>query len=370
MNGQNIKRLEDRNRAILMDELKKTRNSVKRRMFFSAALTAAAIFLTEYISLQFHLLLFITWLLPLVLALLSRKTKLRYYSFIGSCFTLVLLKLAIQNMYTLESRLIVLAAWIIVVISIFFIEHSRMKYREAFKLAFVPEALSQVFTDLDYVPDKGISQQTVASTRMMYAGDRFRSEDFISARYKNVGFEQSDVLIQRRNHNNSKHTGARASKSGYTTTFRGRWLIFDFNKQFRSNLQIIQKGFRNTKKKHLFRKSVSLLNPVEMESSAFNKKFKVYAANAHEAFYIITPVFMERIQNLAAHNKGKLMFCFVGNKLHIAFQDGKDSFEPGSALKPLNEEKTTQKIRGEIEVITQFIDELSLDNNLFVQSES
>jgi len=363
-------RIEERNRMILMDEMKRTRNAVKRRTLLSVVLAAAAIFLTEYISLQFNVLLFITWLLPLILALLSRKTKLRYYSFIGSSITLVLLKLAIQNMYTPQSRLIVIAAWIIVVISVLSIELAREKYRQAFKLAFVPEALAQVFTDLDYDPDKGISQQTIANTRMMYIGDRFQAEDYVSGRYKNVGFEQSDVLIQRRNSNNkSTDTRIRVSKSSYTTTFQGRWLIFDFNKQFRFKLQIIQKGFRNTKKKHLFRKSVSLLDSVELESTDFHKKFKVFAQNEHEAFYIITPVFMERIQNLTAHSKGKLMFCFIGNRLHIAIQDNKDSFEAPSVFKRIDEEKATRKIREEIEVITQFIDELSLDNNLFVQGE-
>lgn len=254
-----------------------------------------------------------------------------------------------------------------VIFSMLLTNKPRKRYRAAFKQAFVRHALESVFTDLTYQPDWGISYDTIAATKMMYMGDRYHSEDYICARYRNVRFEQSDVHIEeeRQSTDSDGHT-----HTEYVTIFRGRWMIFDFNKQFRANVQIAQKGFRTAKRKRFFGKKETLFKKVEMESETFNKAFQVYAQDEHDAFYIITPAFMERIQNLAAHNKGKMMLCFVGNRLHIAIHDNKDSFEPGSVFKPIDEEKVTQKLRSEIEVITQFIDELSLDNNLFVQSES
>ena len=240
------------------------------------------------------------------------------------------------------------------------------RYRAAFKEAFVERSLQSIFTNLYYEPTQGISYDTIASTKMMYMGDRFHSEDYIHARYKDVRFEQSDVHIEeeRQTTDSKGHTSTH-----YVTIFRGRWMIFDFNKEFRAKVQIAQKGFPNAKRKRFFGKKETLFKKVEMESASFNKAFQVYAQNEHDAFYIITPAFMERVQNLSARNKGKLMFCFIGNRLHIAIHDGKDSFEPGSVFKPINEAQVMQRIRDEIEVITQFIDELSLDNDLFVQED-
>ena len=248
------------------------------------------------------------------------------------------------------------------IVSTLIMKKPRQRYRTAFKQAYVQRSLQSVFTDLDYHPDWGISYDAIAATKMMYMGDRFHSEDYIHARYKNVRFEQSDVHIEeeRQSTDSDGHT-----HTEYVTIFRGRWMIFDFNKEFRANVQIAQKGFPNAKRKRFFGKKEELFKKVEMESESFNKAFQVFAQDEHDAFYIITPAFMERVQNLAAHNKGKLMFCFVGNRLHIAIHDNKDSFEPGSMFKRPNEEAVTQKLRSEIEVITQFIDELSLDNDLF-----
>lgn len=257
---------------------------------------------------------------------------------------------------------IFLALFFGVIVGAVLTNKATQSYRKAFKQLYVRRSLETVFTELEYDPGQGISYDTIAATKMMNMGDRFRSEDYISARYRDIGFEQSDVHIEEehksRDSNGHTHTS-------YVTIFRGRWMIFDFNKEFRANLQIAQKGFQTAKRKRFFGKKETLFKKVEMESDAFNRAFQVFAQNEHDAFYIITPAFMERIQNLSARNKGKLMFCFVGNRLHIAIHDRKDSFEPGSFFKAIDEQKVMTKIRGEIETITQFVDELNLDNNLF-----
>ncbi|MBO4212057.1 MAG: DUF3137 domain-containing protein [Oscillospiraceae bacterium] len=253
-----------------------------------------------------------------------------------------------------------------ILFGIIFTRKLSQQYREAFKRSYVRRALEAVLTDVDYDYERGISHDTIAATKMMVMGDRFHSEDYVSGNYHGIGFEQSDVHIE------EKHTSRDAnghSSTHYVTIFRGRWMIFDFNKQFRANLQIVQKGFPTAKRKRFFGKKETLFKKVEMEASDFNKQFQVFAQNEHDAFYIITPSFMERIQTLAAHNKGKLMFCLVGNRLHIAIHDRKDSFEPGSVFKHTSEQELMQKIRKEIETITQFVEGLNLENDLFYGGE-
>ena len=236
------------------------------------------------------------------------------------------------------------------------------KYRDKFKNTFVLKSLEKMFTDLIYKPDRGIPYSTIAATQMMYMGDRYHSEDYICAKYKDIKFEQSDVHIEEE-HQTTDSDGHTTTE--YITIFRGRWMIFDFNKEFKANVQISQKGFSNSKVKRFFGKKEEVFKKVFMESESFNKKFNVYAQNEHDAFYIITPSLMERIERLAQRNKGKLLFCFINNKLHIGIHDNKNSFEPGSVFKQINEEETLNKISQEIETITQFVNELNLDNDLF-----
>lgn len=236
------------------------------------------------------------------------------------------------------------------------------EYKKIFKNTFVVKALESQFTDLIYKPEIGMPYATIASTNMMYMGDRYSSEDFISAKYKNIKFEQADVHIERKETTTDSegHT-----QTYYVTIFKGRWMIFDFNKDFKANVQISQKGFGNSKVKTFWGRKEELFKKVQMESESFNKKFNVFAQNEHEAFYIITPSLMERIERLENNNKGKLLLCFINNRLHIGIYDGKDSFEPGSIFKKIDEDEITSRIAKDVETITQFVDELNLDNTLF-----
>ena len=229
----------------------------------------------------------------------------------------------------------------------------------AFKETFVKKSLETVFTDLVYEPEKGLDSSVISNTRMMNMGDRYTSNDFISGRYKDIRIVQADVHIE------EKHQTT--DSDGHTTTtwvtiFRGRWMVFDFNKLFKANIQVSQKGFGNSRISNWG--AQVKYKKVMMEDQAFNNSFRTYAQDEHEAFYILTPSLMEKIKNLTNNISGKLLFCFVDNKLHIGLQNGKDSFEH-SIYKQIDEEKVTNEISQDIKLITNFVDELSLDNTLF-----
>ena len=235
---------------------------------------------------------------------------------------------------------------------------SRDRYRTAYKRTFVKGALQSQFTDLVYSPREGIPRETITATQMMSMGTSFHAEDYVRARYRDIPFEQSDVLIQ-------QSTGKTV-----VTIFQGRWMIFDFNKPFRANFQIVQKGFPCAKHRRFFGAEDSLFQRISMESEAFNEEFRVYARDAHDAFYVITPALMERLQRLANHCEGKLMFCFVGNRLHIAIHDNRDYFEPGSIFREIEAQNATWKDCSELSAVTGLISELSLDNDLFKREDS
>ena len=104
---------------------------------------------------------------------------------------------------------------------------------------------------------------------------------------------------------------------------------------------------------------------IELEDVVFNKKFKVFGVNAHDVFYILTPHMMNKIKELEEKIDGHLLFCFIDSKLHIAINNNEDSFEPKSVFKKLDENEILSKVEKEIELITMFVDDLDLDNNLF-----
>lgn len=299
----------------------------------------------------------------------NKRKKYRNRIFLSLIITAIIFYfIAINASIIYESIIEFSIAGIILGFVIFILLTSKPKkeYSKAYKDYIVLRGLKEIFSDLKYIPDKGMPYSIIADTHMMYMGDIYQSNDFISGKYKDVAFSQADVDIQEERETTDSDGN---TTTYYVTIFRGRWMVFDFNKEFKANVQVAQKGFGNNivKKRGLFSKKDdnSYYQNVKMESESFNKRFNVYAQSEHEAFYILTPSLMEKIERLDDNNKGKLLLCFINNRLHIGLYDKKDSFEAPNCLFKINEEKELNRTNGDIKVITQFIDELNLDNTLF-----
>ena len=226
-----------------------------------------------------------------------------------------------------------------------------------FKSSCVLNSLKSIFSDVKYNPGKGFSKSFINGVGMLDTGDSFESSDYISGKYKNIIFEQSDVHIQEVHE--EKDSDGNVERV-WETTFLGRVMVFDFNKKFKANLQVSS---------YLFDSSTlpwsKKFSRVKMEDVDFNKNFNVFAENEHEAFYLLTPQFMEKIKNVTGKLKCGVMFCFVDNKLHIAIDNETDSFEC-NVFKLIDENKVRESILKDIKLITDFVDDLNLDNDLFV----
>jgi len=228
-------------------------------------------------------------------------------------------------------------------------------FKSAYKKSIILEIFNSLFTNVKYAPGMGISKSVLASTNMIDTGDNFYSDDYISAKYKDVSFEFSDVKIEEEytDSDGDKHT---------VTIFEGQWYIFDFNKTFKADLQVCEKGFRNARRGSLF--GPKKFNKVELEDIDFNKEFNVYAQNSLDAFYVLTPGTMVKIKELNDKVQGKMLFCFINNKLHVGLHSGKNLFEP-ALFKEINIEQNHKQAIEEVKMITHFVDVLGLDNDLF-----
>ena len=231
-------------------------------------------------------------------------------------------------------------------------------YRKTYKAYFVETSLARTFTNLKYNHNIGLDPAILASTGMINLGDRYSSNDLVIANYKNVNFVQADAHIE------EEHTDSDGDTT-YVTIFRGRFMILEFPKKFNFRLEVIGRKFCAYKNSNQNSKTNHKLTKIHTESIDFNKSFRIYAEDGFEAYYILDPAFIEKIQAIGENYKYRLIFGFVDNTLLVGLNDGQDSFEPPKYKKPLDEKTELAKVSLDIRVITDLIDKLNLDKKLF-----
>lgn len=221
-----------------------------------------------------------------------------------------------------------------------------IKYKELYKETFVVSILEEQFDDVFYDYKRGFEESKVNQFGLVSRGNRYRSEDFIRGSYKGISFEQSEVRIAHKKSNDDTET----------IYFRGRMMEFDFPFKEVKSVQIFTDTFP-----HRGKPSVNYnMKPVEMESTDFNKRFDVIAADPVDAYYVLTPQFMERVDFLK-EKFNHVGMNFQGNKLYVGIWTGGDAFDgdPSREVNYLDEKAT---IMGDVRVITDIIDVLGMMN--------
>lgn len=238
-------------------------------------------------------------------------------------------------------------------------KQSLATYRAAYKSYMIYSSLTQVFTNLKYYPDQGMPAPVVRT--VMTTADRYHSNDFITATYKDINFAQADVHTEEKREstdsNGHRHTT-------YTTVFKGRFLIFDFKRDFSFRLQLVGKKFYGARLTQPLGNKTKF-SKIKTESHEFNKQFTIYAQDGFEAFYILDPAFIEKIQEIGTFYKNDIMFAFIDKKLYVAVNDGNDSFEAPHPAKLTDETAERARVSSDIMTIVQFVEKLSLNRYMF-----
>jgi hypothetical protein len=215
-----------------------------------------------------------------------------------------------------------------------------------FKKEYLEKELVKFFPYSEYKPYDGFKEKEVVYSNLLFERDRYYSEDLIMGNFEGVNFRCSDVKQQD------------VRKSGKTTkvvtVFHGRFYEFDFHKSFKYDLLLLQPlNFR----------PFSGFRKIETESIEFNSDLKIYAKDDHEAFYILTPDFMEKIRYLDEKYFDKISFSFKDNKLFIAIDSRKDYFDIKAYKKV--DESLIKEYQEEFQDIKDFITILNLNSTLF-----
>ncbi len=228
------------------------------------------------------------------------------------------------------------------------------QYKKAYKGYFVGRELAKNFTEIRYQHEAGLDKTVLSGTGLIDTGDRYFSNDLTTGKYKNVKFVQADVHIEEEYKDNEGDTH-------YRTIFKGRFMIFELPKKFESRMML---SFAGEPVDGINRKTGKVMRRIETESVEFNKTFLVHAEDGMEALYILTPDFMERVQELGRLHNNQVSVYFVDNKMIVGINDGDDVFEPPSPDRPLDEKAEATRIAGEINLVTNIVDNLKLSRKV------
>ena len=293
-------------------------------------------------------------------SLISKQKKYaQLFILLGSItmiwFVLLLVIIETAQNYILFTLLYLFLLISIILLIVVIIRKRPMKeetkqFRKEFKRLFVTRTLQKYFTNLVYLPEQGFDKEYLQFIGMLNTGDEYESNDYVSGDYHNIHLNQSDIKIRKWVRSGDDNV--------LKTIFKGRWMIFDFNKEFKSTLQAC----------HNFEAAVWPKNEenqlTNLEDDEFNKMFTIMAENEHDAFYILTPHFMEKMKKLAQKYDSGIMFCFTDNRLHIAINNRDDAFEFKEDI-PIDENQIDRLLSEDIKIILEMIDELGLDHTIF-----
>lgn len=222
------------------------------------------------------------------------------------------------------------------------LENKLGEYRTSFyteyRRSIAEPVLRNCFESYRYLPEQGFSSKELKDFQLFTVVDRVHTEDYIEGNYKNVGYRQSDVIIEH------------YMEDTYRTIFSGRLAVYDFKKNLTGQIAIVEKGYSNA--------SLTGMQKVQMENMAFNQRFHVYATNAHIAFYLLTPQFMEYIMEL--NTRGELYIRFAANKVFLLRNHVTGVFQPDMRA-TMDIQYEIGKSYNEIKEILNFIDILNLD---------
>ena len=220
------------------------------------------------------------------------------------------------------------------------ISKAQKELKALYKQIFVKEPLERNFYNVTYLPDKGFDKEVVKGFDLVSWGNRFSTEDYIRATYQEITFEMSDVYI-------AYETSSDENSSGTTTVyFRGRMMSFDLPDKLVSAIRVYGKNF----KYRAIKKSEAKKQKIELESISFNENFDIYTENGHDAFYLITPHFMERFQALSTRYTSIAMNV-VGSRVMFAFNEKNNAFDSKNNLSKIDYDQEIAKIQGDIDDI-------------------
>ena len=162
--------------------------------------------------------------------------------------------------------------------------------------------LEEKFSNVKYLPQKGFDKSFLKDMVNRVSNARYTSKDYLEATYNGTQIRYCYSKIE-------VDDGEGSSK----VYFNGKVIEFDFPKIIEGSVTVSQPNIWD-----LFKKKSRII----VESVQFDNTFSVYSKDPKDAFYILTPHFMEKLININRIYCDKIGFKFKMNKIVLAINDG------------------------------------------------
>lgn len=223
--------------------------------------------------------------------------------------------------------------------------NGRNRFRKEVKELLIFPMLKNHFSNLTYSWDGVWTMNDISKMGLLRTESKYRSEDYISADYQGIHFEQAEVQSMANNTNTKQAVDF----------FRGRIIVLA-NPTWSGmhQVKIYSKGFE--------KRDIPLgFKRIEMENVEFNRLFDVYSDSSHHAFYVLTPQIMERMAEFGRRYP-RLVFHVTDGKMYVGVdQIARDAFEV-DLHKPLDYNRIRGNISIDVQVIKDLIDVMKIDN--------
>lgn len=237
-----------------------------------------------------------------------------------------------------------------VVLIVFWVKKAPVKarYNNEFKEQVVIKGLESVLSNLFFRPKEKLDEALVKAAALFPGYDIYSGNDYLTADYNGHHFVQSDIHLQEmREETYRDDDGNIQTRTIYTTLFRGRLMVFDYDAISDEPVAIYDRDGGKPKS----------TENIQTELDAFNQKFYIVAKNPEAALRILTPPVQEGIVLASNKLKFPLHLSFREDKLFVALASG-DSFEAGGGDATLSEQR--RKVIDEIKAMLDLVDNLYL----------
>lgn len=249
--------------------------------------------------------------------------------------------------------LMVIVAFFMIVIS----SSMKSKLSVQFKNEFIIQLVKDIYPNSIYNPKTGINLQEILKAGFFKAPDRYELEDYLSSSYDDIPFEMCDFNFKERHVTTDSKGNRRVT---YQTYAKGRFLIFDFKREFNQVVKVVENTYLGLNKHGL--------EKVETESVDFNKKFKVYASDGITAFYILTPQIQLKILELESKFRGSLFVGYMNGKLYVSITDGISILDVNASKKITLD--TIKMLESQLMLPASIINELGLSTAKFTTGDA
>ena len=212
-----------------------------------------------------------------------------------------------------------------------FVRKTYETFDQAFKNTYVLQTVREQegFEKLTYSPVGGFSYNEIYDSMVVNSGEAkyFKKEDQLAGALHSIPFSCCDVV--------TRYLRRNGKKSEIRTIFQGQIIRFSLpegSKWSFGHLQIFEKEFLSDLKG---RRAPC---QIQTENEAFNERFEVFAADEHNAFYLLTPRMMEQIVRFADFADCQIALAFVGAMLYVAVERSHSMFN-ASIRRPLEEQR-------------------------------